>query len=254
MKRLLITVCALAIAGFTFSGPALAGQAVSLKYDTTDADGRVTLGDLFDGAGSASDLLVATRMGPTVVLDAAQVQSAARRAGLDWTNTQGIRRIIVRQGAEGGSGLAGAPRAKGNVEVLAYARSLAAGEIVQPQDLIWTKVAAAPQDAPQDADALIGMSAKRPLREGAAASLRDVAAAQVIKNGDIITVTYDNGGISLSLQGKAMTAATTGDVVSVQNTLSKKIIQAVATGPGSAVVGPQAQSLQNRSSVRFAAR
>jgi flagella basal body P-ring formation protein FlgA len=249
MNRLLITACALAIAG-----PALAGQAVSLKYDTTDADGRVTLGDLFDGAGSASELLVANRVGPTVVLDAAQVQITARRAGLDWANTQGVRRIIVRQGVDGGAGLAGAPRAKGNVEVLAYARSLAAGEIVQPQDLIWTKVAAAPTDAPQDADALIGMSAKRPLREGAAASMRDVAAAQVIKNGDIITVTYENGGISLALQGKAMTAAAAGDVVSVQNTLSKKIIQAVATGPGSAMVGPQAQSLQNRSSVRYAAR
>ncbi|WP_419254847.1 flagellar basal body P-ring formation chaperone FlgA [Caulobacter sp. ErkDOM-YI] len=246
MTRLLITVCALALAG-----PALAGQTVSLKMDTTDADGRVTLGDLFDGAGSASEILVATRIGATTVLDAGQVQSAARRAGLDWSNSQGMRRIIVRQGADGGGGVV---RARGNVEVLAYARSLAAGEIVQPQDLIWVKVAAAPSDAPQDADALIGMSAKRPLREGAAASLRDVSAAQVIKNGDIITVTYENGGVSLALQGKAMSAAAAGDAVSVQNTLSKKIIQAVATGPGSAMVGPQAQSLQNRSSVRYAAR
>jgi len=245
MKRLLITVCALALAG-----PALAGQTVSLKMDTTDADGRVTLGDLFDGAGSASEILVATRIGATTVLDAGQVQSAARRAGLDWSNSQGMRRIIVRQGADGG----GVVRARGNVEVLAYARSLAAGEIVQPQDLIWVKMAASPGDAPQDADTLIGMSAKRPLREGAAASLRDVSAAQVIKNGDIITVTYENGGVSLALQGKAMSAAAAGDPVSVQNTLSKKIIQAVATGPGSAMVGPQAQSLQNRSSVRYAAR
>ncbi|OYW30532.1 MAG: flagella basal body P-ring formation protein FlgA [Caulobacter sp. 12-67-6] len=249
MKPLLITVCALALAG-----PALAGQAVSLKFDTTDADGRVTLGDLFDGAGSASSVLVATRMGPTTVLDAGQVQLAARRAGLDWTNTQGVRRIIVRQGVDGGGNGAGAVRARGNVEVLAYARSLSAGEIVQPQDLIWVKMAASPSDAPQDADALIGMSAKRPLREGAAASLRDVSAAQVIKNGDIITVIYENEGISLALQGKAMTAAAAGDVVSVQNTLSKKIIQAVATGPGSAMVGPQAQSLQTRSPIRFAAR
>jgi len=249
MKRLLITVCALALAG-----PALAGQTVSLKMDTTDADGRVTLGDLFDGAGSASEILVATRIGATTVLDAGQVQSAARRAGLDWSNSQGMRRIIVRQGADGGGGGAGVVRARGNVEVLAYARSLAAGEIVQPQDLIWVKMAASPGDAPQDADALIGMSAKRPLREGAAASLRDVSAAQVIKNGDIITVTYENGGVSLALQGKAMSAAAAGDLVSVQNSLSKKIIQAVATGPGSAMVGPQAQSLQNRSSVRYAAR
>ncbi|WP_421738575.1 flagellar basal body P-ring formation chaperone FlgA [Caulobacter sp.] len=247
MKRFLITVCALALAG-----PALAGQAVSLKYDTTDNDGRVTLSDLFDDAGAASDVLVAMRTGPTVVLDAGQIQSAARRAGLDWNNSQGVRRIIVRQGLEGGPA---AVRAKGNVEVLAYARSLAAGEIVQPQDLIWTKVAAAPTDAPQDADAVIGMSAKRPLREGAVASMRDVSAAQVIKNGDLVAVTYEDGGISLTLQGKSMSAAAIGDSVTVQNVLSKKIIEAVATGPGSAIVGPQAQRLKtSRSPIRYAAR
>lgn len=249
MKRLLITTCCALLAG-----PALASQTVSLRMDTTDADGRVTLGDLFEGAGAASDILVANRVGATAVLDAGQVQSAARRAGLDWSNAQGLRRIIVRQGAESPATAPGVVRARANVEVLAYARSLSAGEIVQPQDLIWIKAAASPAEAPQDADAMIGMTAKRALREGAAASLRDVAAAQVIKAGDIITVTYENGGISLALQGKAMTAAAAGEVVSVQNTQSKKIIQAVAAGPGSALVGPQAQAMQNRPSVRYAAR
>jgi flagella basal body P-ring formation protein FlgA len=247
MKSLLLAACALLIAA-----PALAGQPVTLRFDTTDADGRVTLGDLFDGAGAGSNVLVATRVGPSAVLDAGMVQSAARRAGLDWSNSQGIRRIVVRQGGDGGS----APTVvRGNVEVLAYARSLAAGEIVQPQDLIWTKVAAAPSDSPDDADALIGMSVRRPLRQGAVASLRDVSAAQVIKSGDLVSVTYEDGGISLTLQGKAMAAAAVGDAFAFQNTLSKKIIEAVATGPGSAVVGPQAQRLKaNRSPVRYAAR
>jgi flagella basal body P-ring formation protein FlgA len=250
MKRFLIMACALALAG-----PALAGQAVSLKFDTTDSDGRITLGELFDGAGSASALQIGVRLGPTAVLEAAQVQTFARRAGLDWSNPQGIRRIIVRQGVEGGGEIAGASRAHANVAVLAYARSLAAGEIVQPQDLIWTKAAAAAADAPQDADALIGMSTRRPLREGAAASLRDVAAAQVIKNGDLVSVTYEDGGITLTLQGKAMAVAAVGDSFAVQNGLSKKIIEAVATGPGSAVVGPQAQRLRaSRSPSRYAAR
>jgi hypothetical protein len=85
----------------------------------------------------------------------------ARRAGLDWSNPNGVRRIVVRGGADGAAG-----PARGNVEVLTYARSLAAGEIVQPEDLVWVKVAAGPADAPNDADALIGMAAKRPLRAG----------------------------------------------------------------------------------------
>lgn len=201
--------------------------------------------------------MIARRVGPSVVLDAAQLQMTARRAGLDWANTQGLRRVIVRQGAEGGGQLAGASAAasRGNVEVLAYARSLAAGETVQPQDLVWIKVASAPFDAPSDADAMIGMTTKRPLREGSAASMRDVAAAQVIAKGDVVAVTYDYAGVALTLQGKAMSAAAVGEAVSVQNTASKKIIEAVATGPGSAAVGPEAQALKARSnSVRYAAR
>lgn len=254
MRALLIAATAL-----TFAAPAFAGTPVSLRMDTTDADGRITLGDLFDGvSGAAANLVVAPRMGPTAVLEAGQVQVFARRAGFDWDNGQGLRRIIVRQGADNGgasarAGLASAPR--GNVEVLAYARSLSAGEIVQPEDLVWAKMAAAPVDAPRDSDAVIGLAAKRPLREGAAVSTRDVTAPQVVKTGDLITITYDDGGISLSLQGKALAAASTGEVFAVQNTASKKIIQAVATGPGAAAVGPQAQALQARSQpVRFAAR
>lgn len=260
MKTFLLAAAATLVIS-ALAAPAFAGAPVTLRMDTTDADGRITLGDLFDGvSGPAANMVVAARMGPTAVLDAGQVQVSARRAGFDWTNSNGIRRIIVREGLDNGGVLAGArgasaSAARGNVEVLAYARSMMAGEIVQPQDLIYVKMAGAPVDAPRDSDAVIGLAAKRPLREGAAVSLRDVAAAQVIKSGDLVTITYDEGGISLSLQGKAMAAAATGDVFAVQNTLSKKVIQAVATGPGSAAVGPQARSLQARSQpVRFAAR
>jgi flagella basal body P-ring formation protein FlgA len=248
MKLFAISVAALLIAT-----PALAGQAVSLRADTTDADGRITLGELFDWAGAASDVVVAARVGPSAVLDAGAIQIAARRAGLDWSNSNGVRRIIVRQGSGSGSALAGAPR--GNVEVLAYARSLSTGEIVQPEDLVWIKVAAGGSDAPRDADDLIGMTAKRPLREGAAASLRDVSTPQVIKAGDIVAVTYEDDGVALTLQGKAMSAGAIGESLMVQNTASKKIIETVVTGPGSTAVGPRAMRLKaSRNTLRYAAR
>ncbi|CAN5390956.1 flagellar basal body P-ring formation chaperone FlgA [soil metagenome] len=248
MKLLTISIAALLIAT-----PALAGQAVSLRADTTDAYGKITLGELFDGAGAASDVVVAARVGPSAVLDAGAIQIAARRAGLDWANSNGVRRIIVRQGSGSGPALAGASR--GNVEVLAYARSLSTGEIVQPEDLVWIKVAAGGSDAPRDADDLIGMTAKRPLREGAAASLRDVSTPQVIKAGDIVAVTYEDDGVALTLQGKAMSAGAIGESLMVQNTASKKIIETVVTGPGSTAVGPQAMRLKaSRNTLRYAAR
>jgi flagella basal body P-ring formation protein FlgA len=255
----LLAAAAILIGAFSASGPALAGQPVTLKADTANANGTVTLGDLFDGAGQAAGTPVATRQGATVALNANAVQLAARRAGLDWANAEGLRTIVVHGGPAlaTASGVAAAPNAGkgGNVSVLTYARSLSAGEIVQPADLVYAKVAAAPADAPTDADQVIGQVAKRPLREGAVVQARDIGTAMVIRAGDIVTVTYDAGGVSLSLQGKAMAAAGVGEPLAVQNTTSKKVVQTLVTGPGEAVVGPTADQLRSvPRSARYAAR
>jgi flagella basal body P-ring formation protein FlgA len=245
--RGVLTLCfALALAG-----PALAGRGVSLKADTVSGDSVVTLGDLFDGAGVAGRVAVAERKGQTLVLDAAALQAAARRAGLDWDNPDGLRKIVVRAGV---SNSPGAGAGHGNVEVLTYTRSLNAGEIVQPTDLSWIKVAAAPADSPGDAGAVIGQAAKRPLRAGAVVQARDVGSAVVIKPGDVVTVTYEADGISLSLEGKAMGAAGIGEALAVQNTQSKKTVQTMVVGPGQAVVGPAAQDIKTARSLRYAAR
>ncbi|HYD46507.1 MAG TPA: flagellar basal body P-ring formation chaperone FlgA [Phenylobacterium sp.] len=218
---------------------AAAGLPVTLKPEVSDADGLVTLGDLFDGAGSAGVVAVARRPGVSVVLDAGAIQTAARRVGLDWPNAEGIRRIIVRGGASASATQAG------NVSVLTYARDFAAGEIVRPEDVVWTKLAARPAGAPRDADAVIGMAARRPLREGAPVSTRDVSAPQVIKAGDLVSVTWSDGAVSVTLQGKALESAAAGEAFGVQNTASKKTLQAIASGPGRALVGPAAQQLQS---------
>src|SRR5881394_522589 len=117
MRALLIAAALLAAAT-----PALAGRPVTLKADTANADGLVTLGDLFDGAGPAAGVPVATRAGASVMLDAASVQAAARRAGLDWANAEGLRRIVVH-GGPALSGAAVGQAARGNVDVLTYARN-----------------------------------------------------------------------------------------------------------------------------------
>ena len=75
-------------------------------------------------------------------------------------------------------------------------------------------------------------------------SLRDVSAPMIIKRDDVISVTYTLNGLSLTLQAKAMTDAAAGQAVTVMNPGSKKIIQAVATVPGQAVVGPEADQLK----------
>lgn len=238
------------LAALAAASPALAATPVSLKADAVDADGVVTLGDIFDGAGPAGATPVATRTGNSVMLSAAAVRGAAARAGLDWANAEGLRQIVVRSGAPSPANIA----ARGNVDVLVWARSISTGEIVQPQDLVWGKAALAPADAPNDPDAVVGMSARRALRAGAPVGGRDVSAPLVIKANEIVTLTYDNQGVSLALQAKALSGGAVGETINVQNVTSKKTVTAVVTGPGQAAVGPGAAELKLARASRYALR
>ena len=190
--------------GAAFSSAAWAGP-VSLKTNPVDDDGRVTLGDVFDGAGAAAGVVVAQRSGPSVVLEAGQLQALARQAGLDWTNPTGLRRVAVRRSA--------AP--------------------VQASSIATGGEAAAP-------------TVRATARPGGSGQ-------QVIARNDMVRVTYQVGGVNLSIMGKAMRNAALGEPVAVLNTGSNRIIDAVASGPGQAVAGPAADAVRAKLQ-QFAAR
>lgn len=257
MKRILILTALLT----AFAAPAMAGP-VSLLAEPVDDDGRVTLGDLFDDAGAAADVVVGQRLGATAVFEASQIQAAARRAGLDWANPQGLRRVVVREGGAAPAEASARPAAAtvasrpgATVEVLTYARSLAAGDIVQPSDVVWSTVQAhqAPAGGPQDADQVVGLSAKRALRAGAVVTSRDLASPQVIARNDMVEVAYIVGGVELTVTGKATRNASAGEPLPVLNVQSGRTIDAVAVAPGRAVAGPAAQ-MARANPQQFAAR
>ncbi len=239
MIKALIALVLLAVAA-----PAFAAQQVDLRPMVAAPNGVVTLGDLFDGAGPAARTVVAAGgpAGGNVILDAGQVQAVARRHGLMWSNPDGLSRLIARVDPAP-AGFTAARRGGGSV--LTYARNLAAGEVVQPEDVVWSDApSSASADAPRDSSSVIGLAAKRALRAGAAVSQADVGAPRVVKKDDVIAVAYQAGGVKLVLQGKALADGGVGDEVNVLNTASKKIIQATVTGPGAAIVGPEADRLR----------
>jgi flagella basal body P-ring formation protein FlgA len=244
MKRI---ASAIAVIWLAVATTAAAGTPVSLRPDPASGP-SITLGDLFDGAGAAARIVVGNGApaGLNAVLDAGAVQQIAHINGLDWANPKGVRRIIVHGGAVAVTTAPAAETAK-MVEVLTYARSLAAGEVVQPADLTYAKVPVfqAPQDAPRDAADIIGKAARRPLRSGTAVASLDVTVAQVIKRDDMIDVAFHAEGMTLTLQGKALGGAAVGETLNVMNLTSKKVIQAVAVGPDQAVVGPEAEQIKS---------
>ena len=249
--RAMFVALAVVVAALTLLlGPRVAvAAAVELRADITAPNGQVTLGDIFDGAGAASEVVVGAGAPPggSLVIDAHQLQILAAAHGLQWANDRGMNRLIARveTGPAFATPAARASRRAGG-EVLTYARDFAAGEVIQPEDVVWAAQAGSGPafDAPRDARAVIGQAARRALRAGTAVSLGDVGAPKVIKKDDMVQVAYAAGGIKLVLQGKAMSSASLGDVVDILNPTSKKTIQALASGPDEAVVGPEAERMK----------
>ncbi len=99
IRSTLIGLAAGALALSAFAAfAAFAGDKVTLRDTLASQGSLVTFGDLFEDAGAAREVTVATRNQPdaTLFLDANAVQRLAAQYGLDWDNADGLRRLIVR--------------------------------------------------------------------------------------------------------------------------------------------------------------
>jgi flagella basal body P-ring formation protein FlgA len=223
---------------------------IALRPHPVSHGAAVTLGDVFEGLDGPVAATVVARAAPVgldTVLDAAAVQTVAAHAGVSWSNESGYRRIAVASApAPSASPRRAAARSRA-ASALVYARNISAGEILQPSDLVFSSEGASGEDGIQDPDAAIGKAARHALRAGAGAALRDLASPVVIHRDDLVAVTFETDGVSLTLQAKALGEAGVGQVVEIVNTSSKKIIDAVCAGPGLALVGPGADQLKAQS-------
>lgn len=226
----------LAVTGSAWSEPTRA----DLRPQPTSG-ASVTLGDLFGVEDPEGSVIIANGapVGESAVLDARVVQDLAARNGIIWENPDRLQRILVTRREAGGPG-------PDREEMLTWAHSLVAGETVRADDLAYARLPRfqAPPDAPRDADDIIGKVARRPLRAGAAVAERDVSSPEVIHPNDTVSVTYRSGPVVLTLTAKAMGAARLGETVDVVNPSSKKVLQAIASGPDRAVVGPEADAVR----------
>ncbi len=132
-------------------------------------------------------------------------------------------------------------RAYGLMEVPALTGSVARDEIIDAADIGWVEVRAGRlrPDAILDASSLVGMQAKRALRPNEALRAYDVKQVAAIEKGALITVVYEQAGLTLTVQARALEEAAKGESLRVVNMQSNRTIEAVASGPGKAVVGPQ---------------
>ncbi len=84
----------------------------------------------------------------------------------------------------------------------------------------------------QDPEELIGKVSRRRLATNKPVRLIDLEEPKIIRKNSIVEVTFRQGGLILKIEGRAMTDASYGELVTVVNVASKRNIEGIAVGPG----------------------
>lgn len=118
-------------------------------------------------------------------------------------------------------------------EVAVTARTIERGEILKASDVVTER--RPKYELQGDSVSLaqtIGLAAKRPLRAGQPLRAVDLAKPELVAKDQSVTIIFEVPGIHLTMRGKAMESGAQGDVVSVLNLHSKRVIQGTVAGPG----------------------
>ena len=92
------------------------------------------------------------------------------------------------------------------------------------------------RDSITDARDLIGMVPTRSLRDGRPIQVSQVERPLMVAKGSLVTMVLRGPAMLLTAQGRAQESGSKGDVIRITNTQSKQVVEAVVTGPGTAVV------------------
>lgn len=113
------------------------------------------------------------------------------------------------------------------------ARQIERNEAITDADLDWIEIVDARASLyVNDADAIIGKIARRPLAAGAPLRKMDLTAPILIKRGATATIVLEAPGIRLTQNAVALENGAAGDLISFRNINSDREIKAVVTGAG----------------------
>lgn len=124
------------------------------------------------------------------------------------------------------------------IEVPVLTENLRKGDIIRKHHIQYTMMRhdSLMQNYALNTEDVVGMTPRRSLIAERPIRISDVEKPRLINKGDMITMTLQNGPMSLSAKGRAMDAGAIDDVIRVMNTSSNRIIEARVNGPHQAHV------------------
>lgn len=126
-----------------------------------------------------------------------------------------------------------------SVDAITVDRPVEHGEVLKASDLTVVRRPKVEGSALlTDMDAVIGLAARHQLRPGQPLAAADLMKPQIVQRNDTVTIVYQAPGLTLTLRGQAQDAGALGDSIGVLNVESKRVVQAVVSGPSRVTVGP----------------
>jgi len=131
-------------------------------------------------------------------------------------------------------------RAVRMLEVPVPAARIDRGEIIDGDDLRWISM---PSDRLHrnhltDADKIVGMSARRPLRPGEPMRTTAVEKPTLVTRNSLVTLRLDTARMTLTAQGRALEDGAKGETVRVINTTSQTTVTGIVAGSNVVTVQP----------------
>ena len=130
-------------------------------------------------------------------------------------------------------------QARAWVEEVVVVRPVAMQQVIGEADI---EVRRALIDAPP-ADELVkrvnaaGMQASRDLKPGTVLTGRMLRSPELVRAGQLVTVTLNSGQVQVTAVAKAMSGGTRGQTIKVQNQSTRQTFDVVVTGPQEAALG-----------------
>jgi flagella basal body P-ring formation protein FlgA len=130
--------------------------------------------------------------------------------------------------------LAVGPAFAATVRIVVPAHDIARGDMIGENDLTYATVdgAALMSGVPTRMDEVKGLQARRMLAAGQPFRGDDVRRPIVITKGQTVTMEFDAPGVHLTAMGRAMSEGGVGDIVTVQNPVSYRMVSGTVTAPG----------------------
>jgi flagellar basal body P-ring formation protein FlgA len=182
---------------------------------------------------------------PLHVEPSAGGEPRVERVSYDARSGRFYARLTIPSGPATSFPLALSGRAVATLEVATVAAPVARGATLKDADIVMERRPRGElgRDVITDRDHAVGMAARSALEPGRPLHAGQLMKPLVVARNERVTLVYRTPGITLTVLGKATQDGAVGDVISVLNEQSKRIILGRVAGPGHVVVSLQGRRL-----------